>query len=322
MWLGNFLDALEEAYEAFSDELQKAQDEIKAVRARPTTGNCPPNVCLKKKAEEAITEIVKIQERTSDLEMKRGNVRSKLEEMKASTKTLESARLSLKAKQAQLSDHKVTDKPEPPAPPTADITSLREKANILFVRIQELGATNERLRLYNERLSKRETHEADLKKAENAQRYLDALKESLGPSGVKQEVMASKVSAFLEEVNAGLKGIAPPLHINQAAWEWSGLIRGKAVPYDALSDGQKIRLSLVFQTVLAKRSGINIVCFKANDVERPLLAECIAYLQAAGVQAFIEVVEDTPHHIVEGVAHFWVHGGKITELVAKEVAGV
>jgi hypothetical protein len=215
----------------------------------------------------------------------------------------------------------IPTEPARPDVPNINIVELEKKMNEAFARLQECNQSKARWDAFQERQTKIKGLTDELEKAEKAHKYLDALKECLGPSGFRAQVMESKVSSMIDEVNNGLKGFAPLLVLDQAAWQWSAQVRGRVIPIKDASTSQILRMSCALQVALAKRSGINVVSVdSAESVDYITLRRFLEYLKTTGCQCFVTLVRDTPDSLgIDGITEWWVRRGEVRDL--QEVLG-
>jgi hypothetical protein len=163
-------------------------------------------------------------------------------------------------------------------------------------------------------------------------RMWTVLGEALGPNGIRAQVFSQKVTALVDEINAGLQHLGPLLRLNQKTWAWEGVTArragGKVIPQQMLSRSQRLRQSIVVKVVLAKRTGFGVVAENGLEMLSPKrVVDVVRWVASQGVQAFLSrtwEAEDGDHNPVypttrwikgdPSIKEFYIQEGVVTTL--------
>lgn len=107
------------------------------------------------------------------------------------------------------------------------------------------------------------THEVDSKRLGTATTELDALCKALGPGGIREKLLVSRLSVLLDKLNGVLKGFGIVLALSDGQ-QWNPRLNGRAVA--TASESELYRAGIALQIAIAELSGLRFVVIDRADL--------------------------------------------------------
>ena len=325
--------------------LRAERDELATKAVLDGNGDpCPPGQCRVQIFQEVSRKLATMDAALQELRIGVQGLQNEITTAYAWEQRQANARVTVTMEQTRLEEYRrsLEEHPAPsptePEPPIEDNSALEDLKAQLCTVLNELAEMSIQQR-------ERESWERDAVDWETLQvRYDDLVDESrrwdacvkaLEPRGLPARIAETAVGEWMSTVSSDTHtwfGLYTRMVFAEKTWTLEASRDGNHWTLAAqLSGGERLCLSAVLQTLLAKTTGFPVVFLdEIQQADAKLRLRIVQYFLSAGVQAWLFAaaqershdgtwIKPTPPNI-PGLKLFWVEAGQVQEIQRKESA--